>query len=272
LTLFDEDNSFGAACVPPASVPATLTAGPISLAVTLCPAPSAKASAYLATLTGDPNNCGSCGNVCSLGDSCVDGVCAAPCGPPAPCAVGTLLQDGGTACPAGTVICPSGACLCTTTATDPNNCGACGVVCDTGACQNGQCVPGCPAGQLCAVGAGNSSNAIGSCVSACSSYYGVPMTACGTGANAFCAFTIFDPKNCGSCGNACPAGQACNNGTCAPSCDFFGPCGSESFGDAGSFPTFCSAGQTCVDGGCVDACAAGQVCNTFFEACASSCG
>jgi hypothetical protein len=78
----------------------------------------------------------------------------------------------------------SGACV--ATASDPHNCGACGVSC------NG--------GQVC--------NA-GHCGGSCDSGY----TACG----ASCADVTTDSANCGSCGNACGAGTGCVQGSCAVS-------------------------------------------------------
>lgn len=41
-----------------------------------------------------------------------------------------------------------------------------------------------------------------------------PSTQCG-GA---CVDTRNDPQNCGTCGNACPAGLACSAGACALAC------------------------------------------------------
>ncbi|MHB8416744.1 MAG: hypothetical protein ACYDCL_01625 [Myxococcales bacterium] len=68
------------------------------------------------SMSSDPNNCGSCGNVCASG-TCAGGVCS-------------------TGCASGLSLC-SGAC--TDTSTDPNNCGGCGVVCSSGSCAGGVC-------------------------------------------------------------------------------------------------------------------------------------
>lgn len=85
-----------------------------------------------------------------------------------------------------------------------------------------------------------------------------PATLCGS----TCVDTKNDPTNCGGCGNACPAGQACVAGQCALSC-------------AGG-TTKC--GTTCADtkvdgancGACGTKCEDGLVCSN--GACALDCG
>jgi hypothetical protein len=58
----------------------------------------------------------------------------------------------------------------------------------------------CPGGQL------------GACVGGtCTCQPG--LTPCGTGQTA-CKNLLFDPLNCGACGNACSLLQVCNNGQC----------------------------------------------------------
>ena len=47
---------------------------------------------------------------------------------------------------------------------------------------------------------------------------GTGEVACGSGSAAYCANLQDDNANCGSCGSACPTGQACTNGSCAASC------------------------------------------------------
>src|SRR5262245_8977362 len=66
----------------------------------------------------DAQNCGSCGNVCALGELCSEGVC---------------VPD----CPAGQKSC-DGACI--DVSSDPHNCGGCGIGCEINEiCQNGTC-------------------------------------------------------------------------------------------------------------------------------------
>jgi hypothetical protein len=84
-----------------------------------------------ADTSSDPQNCGSCGNACVVGQACVGGSCRVSCVTPE-------------------VEC-SGACV--NTASNANHCGACGMACATGElCQASQCETGsCAAGTtLCA--------------------------------------------------------------------------------------------------------------------------
>jgi hypothetical protein len=84
-------------------------------------------------------------------------------------------------CPAGEVLCGN---VCADVASDPANCGACGIVCPAGdVCTSGQCT--CPLGQ----------------------------TLCG----GVCVFTAIDLNNCGTCGNVCTVqngSPSCIGGTC----------------------------------------------------------
>ena len=87
-----------------------------------------------ADLRSDPQHCGTCGKVCSTGETCISGACA---------------------CPTGTVPCDG---LCVSLSSDPKNCGACGHDCGALLCVPGktgapEC--GCPAGG-CACPAGQS--------------------------------------------------------------------------------------------------------------------
>ena len=107
---------------PEASLDAQPDAGP-------CDGASLTACVYAtetvcADLSSDRNNCGACGSVCPT--TCVNGACVD----------GGVVQDAPDAsCTAdGETLCSSG---CAVTATDPNNCGACGNVCMSGVCQHG---------------------------------------------------------------------------------------------------------------------------------------
>ncbi len=87
------------------------------------------------SLANDPNNCGGCGEVCTLPNAtpeCTGGVCMiASCNP----GFGDCNNNPADGCE-------------TSLANDPNNCGGCGVVCATGQmCTSGSCVSSCPPGQ-----------------------------------------------------------------------------------------------------------------------------
>jgi hypothetical protein len=159
----------------------------------------------------DPLNCGGCGLSCSSG-RCNDFVCVAvtqsclqSCGSGTICAgtrcVGSICQGDQVFCLAndGTVgdCCLSGACA--DLADDPLNCGACGIVCPTGAtCQNGLC------NGLAACGPGHAN-------SYCNPDAGLSFLCC---AGVGCIDTSSDPSNCGVCNAACSPGQNCNAGAC----------------------------------------------------------
>ncbi|MFZ3113721.1 MAG: hypothetical protein WA111_12345 [Methanothrix sp.] len=67
-------------------------------------------------MSTDTQNCGACGNVCSLGKVCIKGVCT---------------------CMAGLDVCNE---KCTDTSIDPLNCGECGNICPANAiCIDGSC-------------------------------------------------------------------------------------------------------------------------------------
>ena len=150
-----------------------------------CAAPSsicgsASKAAFCANLITDSSNCGSCGTVCAVPGnggttSCSAGTCAPSCGGGSK-ALCNAAGKAGAGLPALS---------CTDTATDVDNCGACGKV--------------CPANQACTSGA---------CVAS-------TLTACGgsTGGQTFKDLQA-DHENCGACGNACGATESCVAGDC----------------------------------------------------------
>jgi hypothetical protein len=81
----------------------------------------------------DPRNCGACGVACPGGQTCASGICS---GTDPSCGPGHVESFCNVAAGASFLCCPGGAC--TDTLSDPNNCGACGVVCD-GGCAAGKC-------------------------------------------------------------------------------------------------------------------------------------
>ena len=101
-----------------------------------CTTPDIMCSGTCVNPNSDPNNCGTCGDVCTAPTggttSCVGGACAPACG------TGTALCGTG----------PSAACV--NTQSNVNNCGACGNVCNsrngTASCTNGGCSIVCSPG------------------------------------------------------------------------------------------------------------------------------
>lgn len=171
-------------------------------------------------------HCGGCagdtGETCAVGEFCTDGHC---------CADGTIWCDSANACVDPT--------------TDNNNCGSCGTVCDNGTtCQNGACAcpfgsnvcpataPGGNAGEChvtsvdptacgvnCLVCGSGQVCVSGGCRDACPA----PLTECLTEGDdtpypntLLCVNTGSNSQHCGSCGNDCPAGTGCSNGSCVP--------------------------------------------------------
>jgi len=160
--------------------------------------------------------------------------------------------DGGSGgtdgqCPRGQMLCDG---ECVDPSSDPNHCGACGLVCggttdcgpDACVCENGltTCRPGCIGSLYCSSGVCVASCASGlqacsaSCVDLCTSVYhcGACDVVCSPGqfcrggectcpeGQALCGDECVDvlanPNHCGGCTLACRTGQVCDGGLCVP--------------------------------------------------------
>jgi hypothetical protein len=175
----------------------------------------------------DTKNCTACGNVCPLGPNVQAATCYGACGinyctsgfancdndAGNGCEVNIANDDAhcgscyyacpkGTTCRASTCACPDGQSMCGGACVDvtnsPLNCGACGNVCAlpnaASTCQSSACALG-----ACAAGWDNCD---------------------GNAANGCEIDLATNLANCGTCGNACAAGQTCSSGVCtaAPAC------------------------------------------------------
>jgi hypothetical protein len=168
-----------------------------------CNAPMGGTACY--DLSIDHANCGACGHACGTTQYCQGGMCidfaAMNCG------------AGGTAC-----LDPNGQKpLCTNLMGDPRNCGACGNVCASGACMQGQCmINTTPDAGVPFDGGGPPPQQQG-----CPA---VAPTQCpGPSASTYCVDTSRATNDCGACGAACAAGLVCMGNVCmdpaaAPPC------------------------------------------------------
>ena len=201
--------------------------------------------------------------------------------------VGTILGPAGGGVAGAIAVCPVGL----------SNGGQAGdLVCPAGYTPHGTTyVPGWPLEPCCPVALGNGLLCIAT----------GPATICWpdlgpdagavicSDASGTCVNLSSDRTNCGTCGNVCPAGQGCSNGTCAAPCGGFSGCGGSAAlnggcpsgtvvcgncctdfqvdpNNCGACGNLCALGQSCAAGGCTPQCAGGGVCapNGY---CATSC-
>ena len=242
-----------------------------------------------AQLAGDPNNCGSCGKVCSLPNA--NAGCAN-----SNCTIGSCLPGYSNCDGVNANGCERA------TATDPANCGACGRACTavanaTNGCANSNCViasclgaykdcdgqyaNGCEinsasdvancgaCSRTCAAvangvaGCSNSNCVIASCAALfadCDGQYG----------NGCELPTGADINNCGGCNKVCPVVAnglpTCAGGACGANCNAgFGNCDGQlangcetnllaslaNCGSCGRACTFTNGSGSCQNGGCV---------------------
>ena len=206
-------------------------------------------------LTSDPENCGSCGNVC-----------------------GTFFNGNWQWC------CIRGQCVTDAILqTDPLNCGDCGHICGPNEyCSNGHCCPNCTnwfdgghglaagcytcdqinKGQAGCPGDFDCDAALAACIldptSIFKAFFCTAYFYCCQGNRGHyaccdgpCLDLWNDPWNCGMCGNQCPPGHVCNSGKC------------------GCPPNMSDCGTYCADlqhdlqncGYCGGKCAPGYLCN-----------
>lgn len=191
------------------------------------------------SFTDDEANCGSCGNECATGATCVAGACECSSGQVACAGACVDLQADesscgacGTACASGAT-CLAGSCFCPGTqqvcggacvelATDLGNCGTCGTVCAVGgSCFAGAC--SCRSGHLACGGTcldvqSDESNC-GECGVSCAIGATCRFGECVCpGSDALicageCVLPLSDESNCGTCGTTC--GVACAEAECA---------------------------------------------------------
>jgi Stigma-specific protein, Stig1 len=149
-------------------------------------------------------------------------------------------------CGPGKTCCGSGGeQMCVSLLYDSQNCGFCGHRCAPGDfCCRGTC---CPSGSSCCGGAccGGPGTNTGCCefTGATSATSGGTPTCVSLLPNGQPSGELYNPFNCGVCGNVCGAGQSCCGGACvslqtnATNC---GACGQS-----------CKAGQSCINGCCL---------------------
>jgi hypothetical protein len=182
----------------------------------------------------DPDNCGGCSNVCDTNATCTGGKCGCP--------TGEIDCDRTQQCT--TDHCGAGY-ACVDDQTDPNNCGGCGITCDTNStCVKGTCT--CPANEI-----------------DCSYTTGCASKSCGEGFA--CVNNQTSPSNCGLCGRTCDTNATCAAGACAcPAHE------KDCFGTQTCSTGYCGTGYLCVNvemsqpgtncGACGNTCGGGHTC------------
>lgn len=187
----------------------------------------------------DPDNCGTCGVVCSSNHVATrrcGGQCDGECSPGYADCNGDKLKDG---CEAAI-------------GTDARNCGGCGVSCSNNhvrpSCSSGVCSGACETGFAdcngdkqgdgCEIDTRSDVANCGGCGLSCSNEHvkaqctrGVCSGACAAGyadcngdkQSDGCEIDIqTDPQNCGGCGLSCAAGESCSAGKCSSRLTFAG--------------------------------------------------
>ncbi|MFO0608772.1 MAG: hypothetical protein U0324_36735 [Polyangiales bacterium] len=222
----------GAVCPTPASAVATCAAGACGFTCVDAQrdCDGAAGNGCEADTDADNANCGACGHACGAGFACRAGVCTL-----LTCAPGTANCDGNDANGCETSL-----------ADDPAHCGSCAAACTyahaTGVCTAETCARGaCAAGfedcnaasaDGCETRLATDPNNCGGCGIFCTASHGTPACVAGACAVAACDAGFGDcdgdPDNgceanlassgahCGACGAACPSGQGCSAGACAP--------------------------------------------------------
>src|SRR5271166_1917003 len=224
----------------------------------------------------DPNNCGSCGNICYPspgGSMCCRGVCHyCPEGPPGlvirVCTDQISQCDCNCAALGGNNGLQNCQCngVCKNLADDPQNCGQCfrsetppGGVGGEWKCCNGTPTPIVDDPIHC-----------GDCVTVCS---GKIPRCC----SFHCVDAASDPQNCGECGKPCPPSGTCVNGVCEcppePWKKCSGICVDTSISqlNCGSCGNACLPGETCCSSACACNCTTGEKCSPIETCCSGKC-
>lgn len=170
--------------------------------VTSCVLGSTECAGECVTLSVTSAHCGTCGNACAAGESCLSGSCLC---------IGETC-DG----------------TCVDTVSHPQHCGGCGTACAPGRhCSEGVCRAVCSDGlSSCddrCVDVATDREHCGACDAPCppgadciaqSCTCREGLVSCGDS----CVDTSRDGLHCGGCDSPCPAGELCQAGSCATAC------------------------------------------------------